>query len=151
MTQKPKFHRLRDQIDNSRKKYQDKIIFSNFYGFPSAMSHFHKSTKTRFPENPSKVVQLHNYIKSSEMVVRGWYLTHFDRRDILNSKKIGLGWFCDFSGVTVLILRIFTIFLEISSWTAGEGKNIFPTFDSEILFQKWFSPKILISGKTMIL
>ncbi len=78
-------------MNDSRRKKNVKNDFLNFFGFLSAKSHFHKSTKTRFPENPSKVIQLHNYIKSSEMVVRGWYMTYFDRRDILNSKKIGLG------------------------------------------------------------
>ena len=136
MTQKPKFHRLRDQMNNSRNKYQDKIIFSNFYGFPSAMSHFHKSTKTRFPENPSKVVQLHNYIKSSEMVVRGWYMTHFDRRDILNSKKIGLGWYCNYSDSSVLILRNFSIFSEISSNFASRENPIFLTSESIKMVEK---------------
>ena len=31
--------------------------------------------------------------KSSIMVTRGWYLTHFDNRDLLKSKKIDLGGF----------------------------------------------------------
>ena len=86
-------------MNDSRKKKNVKNDFLNFFGFLSAKSHFHKSTKTRFPENPSKVIQLHNYIKSSEMVVRGWYMTHFDRRDVLNTEKICLDGFRNLSDI----------------------------------------------------
>ena len=72
------------------------------------MSHMHKSTKMGFPGNQPKITKLHQNIISSEMVVRGWYMTHFDRRDPLNSKKLVWGGFhnlpdlpgliCEFSG-----------------------------------------------------
>ena len=51
------------------------------------MSHMHKSTKMRFPGNQPEILQLHKNITSSKMVVRGWYMTHFDPRDLLNSKN----------------------------------------------------------------
>ena len=74
-------------MGNSRKIIPRKNYFPWFNSFLSPRSYVHKSTKTRFPENPSKVVQLQNYITSWKMVVRSWYMTHFDRRDLLKSKK----------------------------------------------------------------
>ena len=117
MTQNPKFPNLRNQMNDSRRKKNVKNDFLNFFGFLSAKSHFHKSTKTRFPENPSKVVQLHKSINSSRMVVRGWYMTHFDRRDLLHSKKLGVGWlrtFSDCHGPICEFSRFFQKFHKIS-------------------------------------
>ena len=111
MTQKPKFHRLRDQMNNySRKNIRTKLFFPTFMVFPLQCHTFANRRKCDFREIRQEMVEFQNYIKSSEMVVRGWYMTHFDRRDILKSKKFGLGRFRDFSGATVLILSIFTIF-----------------------------------------
>ena len=45
----------------------------------------------------AKMVELHNNRKSLEMVVRGWYMTHFDRRDLLKSKKLVWGGFSNMS------------------------------------------------------
>ena len=101
MTQKPKFHRLRNWMNTSRKKFERKNNFPKRLCFPSAMSRFHKSTKMGFPRNPPKMVEFHENRKSSEMVVRGWYMTHFDRRDLQKSKKLFWGRFritSDFSG-----------------------------------------------------
>ena len=109
-------------MNDSRKKKNVKNDFLNLFGFLSAKSHFHKSTKTRFPENSPKMVELHEYRNSSEMVVRGWYMTHFDRRDIPKSKKIGLGRFPQHIRPYWADLGIFTIFSEISSRMAGPGK-----------------------------
>ena len=50
-------------------------------------------------------------------------------------------WFCKF----------YRFFSEISSWAVNPRKPIFPTIDSKIFLQKWFSLKFLISGKTRIL
>ncbi len=84
-------------MNNSSTKNGYKHIFPQNNSFLSDMSHIQKSPKMGFSGNPSKTVELHNNRKSSEMVARGWYMTHFDRRDFLNSKKIGLGEFRDFS------------------------------------------------------
>ncbi len=88
MTQNPRFSRLRNQMSNFRKKIERKNNFPKRLCFPSAMSCFRYSKKMRFPEIPEKMVELHNCIKSSEMVIRGRYMTHFDRRDLLKSKKL---------------------------------------------------------------
>ena len=110
MTQKPKFHRLRNQMSISRKKFARKNNFPKRLCFPSGMSWFCKFTKMGFPEIPGKMVKLHNYIKSWEMVARGWYTAHFNRTDILNTKKISLDGFChlsNFSGPICEISRFF--------------------------------------------
>ena len=109
-TQNPKFPRLRNRMNNSRGKKWQKINFPCFNSFPSGMSWFCKFTKMGFPEIPEKMVELHNYIKSWEMVARGWYTAHFDRTDLLNTKKIGLDGFChlsNFSGPICEISRFF--------------------------------------------
>ena len=69
-----------------------------------------------FPENPLKILQLRDHITSSKMVVRGWYMTHFDRRDLLNSKKIG---FRNMPGLYVPICEIFRFF-----WNFRPGRLI---------------------------
>ena len=85
------------------------------------------------------------------MVVRGWYMTHFDRRDLLHSKKICLDGFCTFSDLYVLICEFSRFFRKFRLVRLVRGKNIFPTVNSEKFFQKLIFTKILISGKTMIL
>ena len=107
MTQKPKFHQARNLTNISQKIISRKNYFPRNYGFPSAMSHTRTSTKIRFPGNRPEMLQLRDHITSSKMVVRGWYMTHFDRTDLLNSKKQVWGGFrnlpdlggpiCDFS------------------------------------------------------
>ena len=92
-TQKPKFHRPRNLIIISQKKISRKNNYPRILCFPSAMSHIRTSTKMRFPGNQLKMLQLHNNITFSKMVVRGCYMTHFDRRDLLNSKKLVWGGF----------------------------------------------------------
>ena len=61
--------------------------------FFTPMSHTRTSTKMGFPGNQPKMVQLHGPITFSKMVVRGWYMPHFDRRNLLNSKKQVWGGF----------------------------------------------------------
>ena len=87
LTPKPKFHRLRNQMNSSSKKMSQTYYFPRIFGFPSAMSHIHKSTKMRFPGNQPKMPHLHRKTTSSEMVVRDWYMTYFDRRYLIISKK----------------------------------------------------------------
>ena len=74
-------------IDISQKILRPKNYFPKNVIFSPEISHIRKSTKVRFPRNQPKMAQLHQNTTSSEMVVRGWYTTHFDRRDLLNSKK----------------------------------------------------------------
>ena len=81
------------------------------------MSRFHKSTKMGFPRNPPKMFEFHENRKLSEMVVRGWYMTHFDRRDLQKSKKLFWGRFritSDFSGPICEISWLFHYFHRIS-------------------------------------
>ena len=87
LTQKPKFPIPRTLMDISQKKMSLKNNFPRILCFSPEISHIHKSTKMGFQGNQPKMAQLRNNITSSKMVVRGWYMTHFDRRDPLNSKK----------------------------------------------------------------
>ena len=57
------------------------------------MVHIRKPTQMGFPEIRPKMPQLHGPITFSKMDVRGWYMPHFDRRDLLNSKKQVWGGF----------------------------------------------------------
>ena len=82
------------------------------------------------------MLELHKIRKLSEMVVRGWYMPHFNRRDLLNSKKTGLGWVPQLVRPPRADLRNFSIFSEISVWAADREKPIFLTFESEKKFQK---------------
>ena len=143
MTPKPKFHRLRNQMNSSSKKMSQTNYFPRIFGFPSAMSHIHKSTKMRFPGNQPKMPHLHRNITSSEMVVRGWYMTYFDRRYLTISKKIGLGWFPRLTRPPRTDSRFFRIFSRISSWATDPRKPISWTSESEknvrkLIFSKCF-------------
>ena len=105
-------------MNNSSKKIMRENNFPRFFGFPSAISYIRKSTKIRFSRIQPKMVELHKSRKSSKMIVYGWYMTHFDRRDILKSKKLGLGWFWnffDFPGPIYEFSRFFRKFLQISN------------------------------------
>ena len=140
-TQKPKFHSLRYQMNSSSIKSSRKNNFPRILCFPSAMSHIHKSTKMGFSRNQPKMAQLHKNTTSSKMVVRGWYMTYFDRRNLLNSeKKVWDGFhnypalpgpICDFSR----FLRGFRARAQIlekpSSWTSESEKNVRKLFFSK--------------------
>ena len=141
MTQNLKFPSLRDWMDSSRKIIPRKIVFPWNNSFLSDMSHVHKSTKMRFPGNPPKVVQLQNSRKSAKMVVWGWYMTHFDRKNFLNSKKICLGGFRNLSDLQRSIREFLGFFWEISSVAQNPKNPSASTLDLEIFFQKWFSCK----------
>ena len=97
------------------------------------------------------MVEFHENRKSPEMVVGDWYMTHFDRRDLLKSKKLVWGRFRnmpDLPGPICDFLRFFRKFrLE---WLVS-GKNIFQIFDSEIFFQKLIFTKTFNFPETMIL
>ena len=74
-------------IDISQKILRRKNYFPWNVSFSPEISDIHKSTKMGFSRNQPKMAQLHKNTTSSKMVVRGWYMTNLDRRDILNSKK----------------------------------------------------------------
>ena len=63
------------------------------------MIHIRKSTKMPFLENRPKMPPLHGPITFSKMDVRGWYMPHFDRRDLLDSKKQVWGGFRNLPGL----------------------------------------------------
>ena len=138
MTRKPKFHLARDLTNISQKIISRKNNFPRNIGFPSAMSLTRTSTKMGFPGNQPKIVQLHGPITFSKMVVRGWYMPHFDRRDLLDSKKTGLGWFPQLARPPRADLRFFSIFSEISIWAAATQKVIFLTSESEKMIANYF-------------
>ena len=72
------------------------------------------------------------------MVVRGWYMTHFDRRDLLQSKKQVWGGFRNLSGLPSPIRDFFRFFREISTEAHKPKNPSAPTFESENYFQKLF-------------
>ena len=128
-------------IDISQKILRRKNYFPRILCFSPAISQIHKSTKMRFPRNQPEMVQLHKNITSSKMVVRSLYMTHFDRRDLLNSKKQVQDGFhllpaipgpiCDFS-------RIFREF-RVGTWIL---ENIFFNRSSkEKMFENDFFSK----------
>ena len=116
---------------NSRKNY----FFKNL-NFLKAVSYIHKSTKMRFPGNRPEMLKLHYHITSSKMVVRGWYMTHFDRRDLLNSKKQVWGGFRNLPDLCGPICEFSRFFSKISSCAADRKISIFLTFESEKNVQK---------------
>ena len=122
LTQKPKFPIPRTLIAISQKIISRTNYFPRILCFSPAISHIHKSTKMGFPGNQPKITQLHKNITSSKMVVRGWYMTHFDRRDLLNSKK-------KFGIVSTTYMTspdrfaiFLDFFLEIPRWAADPRK-----------------------------
>ena len=121
-------------IDISQKILRRKNYFPSSIIFSPAMSHILISTKMGFSINQPKMGQLHKNTTSSEMVVRGWYTTHFDRRDLLNSKKLCWGGFPNLRGLPGPI-RDFSRFFrgfrprpriieKPSSWTSESEKNV---------------------------
>ena len=130
-------------IDISQKILRRKNYFPWNVIFSPEMSHIHTSTKMGFPGNQPKMIQLHQNITSSEMVVRGWYMTRFDHRDLLNSeKKVWDGFhnlpaltgpICDFSRFSRGFRARRLILEKPSSWTSESEKNV-----PKLIFSKCF-------------
>ena len=97
-------------MDISRKTMSRKYNFPCLPNFPTDLSWICKSTKMGFPGYPPKMAEFHNYRKPSKMVVWGWYMTHFDRRDLLNSKKLVLDRFRNLPDLPGPICKIFRFF-----------------------------------------
>ena len=86
----------------------EKIIFLNVMVFPRRCHISTNRPKCDFQEIGQKCTNFSKNTTSSKMVVWGWYMTHNDRRDPLNSKKLVWGGFphlpgllgpiCDFLG-----------------------------------------------------
>ena len=135
-------------MNNSGNTICAKNYFLDFFGFFPTKSQIRKSSKMGIPENPSKVVQLHKSINSSRMVVRGWYMTHFDRRDLLHSKKLGVGWLrtlSDCHGPICEFSRFFRNFTRFHMSWKTDFFNFRPrNFFSKINFHQkfWFSLKL---------
>ena len=110
LTQKPKFPLARDLKNISQKIISRKNDFPRKLCFPSAMSQTRTSTKMGFPGNQPKMVQLHGPITFSKMVVRGWYMPHFCRRNLLNSKKQVWGGFRNLPGLYGPICEFYRFF-----------------------------------------
>ena len=141
--QKPKFPMHMNLIDISQKILRRKNYFPRILCFSPEISHIHTPTKMGFPINQPKMAQLHKNTTSSKMVVRGWYMTHIDRRDLLNSKKLiwegfpnlpGLpGPICYFSRFFWWFRAAPQILEKPSSWTSESEKNV-----RKLIFSKWF-------------
>ena len=103
--------------------------------------------KCDFTEISQKMDQLHKSRKSSEMVVRGWYRTHFDRRDFLKTKKISLGGFATFP----TYMCWFAIFHDFFGNFVLRGwwveKIFFQLSTPKFFFKNWFSSKPLFLVK----
>ena len=97
-------------MDISRRKKPRKYNFPWLPTFFSDLSWICKSTKMWFLGKPRKIAEFHNYRKPSKMVVWGWYMTHFDRRDLLNSKKLVLDRFRNLPDLPGPICKIFDFF-----------------------------------------
>jgi len=91
-----------------------------------------------FPGNRPKMVQLHNNITSSKMVVRGWYMPHFDRTDLLESKKQVWGGFRNLSDLRGPICEISRFFRNFRSGRLIAKNRFFLTFESEKNFKNNF-------------
>ena len=74
--------------------------------FPLRCHDFANRPNWDFREISQKMSQLHKIRKSSKMVARGSYMTHFDRRDLLKSKKHVWGCFRNLSDLPGLICEI---------------------------------------------
>ena len=125
-------------MNYSGNKICAKNYFHEIFGFFPSKSQIRKSSKVGFPENAPKIAQFHKHRKSSEMVVRGWYMTHFDRRDLLQSKKQVWGGFRNLSDLPNPIREFSQFFWEISTEAQEPKTPSAPTFESDIFFQKLF-------------
>ena len=135
MTQNLKFPTARDLKNISQKIISRKNDFPQNNSFLTAIWHIHTSTKMGFPGNQPKMAQLYGPLTFSKMVVRGWYMPHFDRRDLLNSKKQVWGWFPQLARPLWTDLRNFPIFSEISPGQPISKKVIFLTAESEKMIE----------------
>ena len=115
MTQNLKFPTARDLKNISQKKMSRKNDFPQNNSFFTPMVHIRKPTQMGFPENRPKMPQLHGPITFSKMDVRGWYMPHFDRRDLLNSKKQVWGGFRNLPGLYGPICEISRFFRKFRS------------------------------------
>ena len=149
--QKPKFHRSRDLISNSRKKMSRTNYFPWQNSFPSAMSHIRTSTKMGFPGIEAKMLELHDHITSSKMVVRGWYMTHFDRRDLLNSKKQVWGGFRNLPDLRGPICEFSRFFWKFRSGPRILEKWFFWLQSPKKMFENWFFSSFIFFPKNTIL
>ncbi len=120
---KTKISPSQEPNEQFQKKISRKNNFPRILCFPSTMSHIHKSTKMRFPGNRPKMAQLHKNTTSSKMVAWGWYMTHFNRRDLLNSKKLVWDGFHNLPDLPGRF-AIFLDFSEISRRAAEPRKPI---------------------------
>ena len=109
--------------------------------FPLQCHAFANLQKMRLLENPPKMARLHKYRKSSEMVVQGWHMTHYNRKDILNTKKLCLGGFRNLSDLQRSNHVFLGFFREILVDVQNPKKSSASTFEFENFAQKLFSCK----------
>ena len=138
-------------IDISQKILRRKNYFPRILCFSPAMSHIHKSTKMRFPGNRPKMPQLLKNIISSKMVVRGWYITHFDRRDLLDSEKNVWGGFPNFPDHSGPICDFSRFFREFRGGPRILEKPSSWTYESEKMIKNRFFFNFINFPKNMIL
>ena len=138
-------------IDISQKILRRKKYFPRILCFSPAISQIHKSTKVRFPRNQPKMTQLHKSTTSSQMVVRGWYMTLFDRRDLLNSEKNVWDGFHHLSAIPGPICDFSRIFQEIRVGTWILENRFFNRSSPKKMFENDFFQNVLKLSKNMIL
>ena len=127
-------------MNNSRNKYMRKMNFPKrlcFLPVKSQIRKLSKIVKNAVSWKSAKSGPTSKSCKSWIMVVRGRYMTHFDRRDLLKSKKTGLGGFRNLSDLQRSIHQFLRFFREISDITRNLKKSSASTFEFEIFFQKF--------------
>ena len=142
-TQKPKFHRLRNQMNISSKKSSRKNNFPRILCFPSAMSHIHISTKNGISGKSAEygqTSQKNNFFENGRMRL---VYDSFWPQGPPKLQKIGLGWFPQLTRPPRPDSWFFRIFSEISKWVADLQKPISWASESEknvrkLIFSKCF-------------
>ena len=96
------------------------------------------------------MLQLRDHRTSSKMVVRGWYMTHFDRRDLLNSKKQVWGGFRNLPDLCGPICDFSRFFWKFRSGPRILKKWFFWLQSPKKMFENYFFSKFLVFPKTTI-
>ena len=149
--QKPKFPILRTLVDISQKKISRTNYFLRKLCFSPEIWHIRKSTKMGFPGNQPKMAQLHKNTTSWEMVVRGWYMTHFDRRDLLNSKKLVWDGFHNLPDLPGPICDFSRFFRKFRGGPRILENRFLNLSIKEKMFKNWFFQNVLKLSKNTIL
>ena len=125
-------------MDNSRNQILRKNNFPSLPNFFFDLSHIFKFAKMRFRGNPRKTPEFHQSKKSSKMVVWGWYMTHFDRRDLLKCEKLVLDRFRNIPVLPDPICKIFRFFRNFHQISQVLKMRFFGLSSPKIFFKNNF-------------